>query len=57
MTPSCKFKSPKTFQFSGRHFVIVLCLSLKNIQIYIMSTCFGCEIQTVYSCLSQTEIT
>ena len=22
-----------------------------------MSTCFGCEIQTVYSCLKRTEIT
>ena len=22
-----------------------------------MSTCFGCEIQTVYSCLNRTEIT
>ena len=27
----------------------------KKIHIYIMSTCFGREIQTVYSCLNRTE--
>ena len=47
----------RIYRFSGRHFAIFLCLSLKKYTNYIMSTCFGCEIQTVYSCLNRTEIT
>ena len=45
----------------NRHSVTILLFFYvcrwNNIQIYIMSTCFGCEIQTVYSCLNRTEIT
>ena len=59
MAPSCKFKSPVWEHFD----FLVAILSLfyvccwKNMQIYIMSTCFGCEIQTVSSCLNRTKIT
>ena len=48
MALSCKFKSPVLEHFDL--LVILLFFYVcrwKNIQIYIMSTCFGCEIQTV----------
>ena len=59
MAPSCKFKSPvwEHFDFLITILLLFYVCRWKNIQIYIMSTCFGCEIQTVYSCLNRSEIT
>ena len=59
MAPCCKFKSPvwEHFDFLVAILLFFYVCCWKNIQIYIMSTCFGCEIQTVYSYLNRTEIT
>ena len=59
MAPSCKFKSPvwEHFDFLVAILLLFYVCRWKNIQIYVMRTCFGCEIQTVYSCLNRTEIT
>ena len=59
MALSCKFKSPvwKHFDFLVGILLLFYVCRWKNIQIYIMSTCFRCEIQTVYNCLNRTEIT
>ena len=59
MAPSCKFKSPvwEHFDFWVAILSLFYVCRWKNIQIYIMSTYFGCEMQTVYSCLNRTEIT
>ena len=45
MAPSCKFKSPvwEHFDFLVAILLLFYVCRWKNIQIYIMSTCFGCE--------------
>ena len=59
IAPSCKFKSPVWEHFDFLVAILLLFYNCrwKNIQIYIMRTCFGCEIQTLYSCLNRTKIT